>query len=721
MPLRLPECQTQYFSAGPGCDLAELRYNESNLATSSRGAARATATSGSLPVPASRPSAWNRFPLHPQPDVPAPAGSLGRILPLQPVGSPDRRHADPDGSTPFSDNTPGHLGAGFMRRATAPAATGSYQVDQDGVRIAHGRIASGSAGNGIPAVRLSPRPSRLSFTLNAARSQLGSRCPPAATTVWTWRSSRRPHAALPPSWYCAIGVPHQPFRLLRRCAVQPLLTLDYQVRGDSSLTGLDAGPARQVINLAVGHLQLARGRDHRGRARGCPSTTGRPGAGCRSTALGGGHFRIAFSAPAGVDVTLRVTAADAAGGSIRETILRAYEVQPVRSVTVRSVTVRAGKAGRAAARAPRLRAACPVAGPRQARCFVLYQPVAAGARAAGGQASRPLGWGARALEAAYRLPVGRRSHQTVAVSIAYNTPHLAHYLAVYRKHFGLPPCTVPSGCFRQVNQHGRAHPLPPSGVGSGWDLEVTLDVSMISAACPHCKILVVEGNSPDVSDLAQTEDTAARLGAQVISNSYGHRESGFALAYATAYRHPGHAIVASAGDAGFTAANFPADLSAVTAVGGTELRRAHNRRGWSETVWNSPAEFGAGGSGCSAYVPKPAWQHDRHCPGRTVADVSAVADHVAIYNKTYGGWVSVAGTSIAAPLIAGIYGLAGNAASIGPGYPYAHARSLFDVTRGNNELFATPAQACGDDYLCVAKKAYDAPTGLGTPNGTGAF
>lgn len=71
-------------------------------------------------------------------------------------------------------------------------------------------------------------------------------------------------------------------------------------------------------------------------------------------------------------------------------------------------------------------------------------------------------------------------------------------------------------------------------------------------------------------------------------------------------------------------------------------------------------------------------------------------------------------------LIAGVYALAGNAATIHPGYAYAHRRALFDITTGTSDLFASGA-ACGRDYLCVAKKGYDAPTGLGTPDGTGAF
>ncbi|MGO9079350.1 MAG: S8 family serine peptidase [Streptosporangiaceae bacterium] len=373
-----------------------------------------------------------------------------------------------------------------------------------------------------------------------------------------------------------------------------------------------------------------------------------------------------------------------------------------------------------------LKPACPAPKRDDARCFVLYRPQYTVNRAIDeghtGKVTHPEGIGAKGLEAAYRLPVSRQSHQTVAVSIAYRTPHLAQYLAHYRAFYGLPPCTIGSGCLRIVNQHGKASPLPQSGAGSGWDLEATLDVSMISAACPHCKIIVAEATDPSFKSMAESENAAARLGAQVISNSYGAREDGLALKFSRSYDHPGHTIVVSAGDYGYTAANFPADLASVTAVGGTELARAHNQRGWTERTWNNYA--GAGSSGCSAYVPKPAWQktvRNYACPGRTVADVSAVAWNVPIWNKYWGGWITVGGTSVSAPLIAGVYGLAGNAASISPGYPYARRSALYDIRTGNNAWFSPPGPACGRSYLCVAKKGYDAPTGLGTPDGTGAF
>jgi subtilase family serine protease len=358
-------------------------------------------------------------------------------------------------------------------------------------------------------------------------------------------------------------------------------------------------------------------------------------------------------------------------------------------------------------------------------CFALYKPQTsvnrAIARGLAGRVARPEGLTPKQIESAYRLPVSRRSHQTVAVSIAYDTPHLAQYLGLYRKYFSLPPCTVKSGCFRVVNQYGKSKPLPPSGAGSGWDLEATLDVSMISVACPHCRILVVEADNPGSGPLGITDKTAARLGAQVISNSYGQPESGLAMTYAHYYQLKHHTVVVSAGDVGFTAAAFPANLATVTSVGGTELTRSRGPRGWREAVWNV-ASAGAGSSGCSAYVRRPAWQRRARCPGRTISDVAAVAWNVPIYNKVYGGWITVGGTSVAAPLIAGIYGLAGNGDRVTTSHLYRHTRSLFHIGSGNNAWpFETPKIRCGNDYLCVATPGYNAPTGLGTPDGIGAF
>jgi subtilase family serine protease len=111
-----------------------------------------------------------------------------------------------------------------------------------------------------------------------------------------------------------------------------------------------------------------------------------------------------------------------------------------------------------------------------------------------------------------------------------------------------------------------------------------------------------------------------------------------------------------------------------------------------------------------------------------VADVAAIADPntgVWVYD-TYSyrgssGWLVFGGTSVASPIIASVYALAGNISSIIYGsYPYSHTTygttggTLFDVTSGNNG-------SCSGSYLCTGATGYDGPTGLGTPYGTGAF
>jgi hypothetical protein len=235
--------------------------------------------------------------------------------------------------------------------------------------------------------------------------------------------------------------------------------------------------------------------------------------------------------------------------------------------------------------------------------------------------------------------------------------------------------------------------------------------------------LLVEGNTPDINDLATAVKTAGRLGAQVISNSYGLSENGFVQPSAGAYQERGHMTVVASGDFGFGPADFPANLAGVVSVGGTQLSRAHTGRGWTERVWNTNG-LGATASGCSAYVAKPSWQHDGHCPMRTLNDVSALAEGVVVNDEARGGWLRVDGTSAAAPIIAGVYGLAGNGASETVADLYADAGGLFDVTRGNNVLRIgkTPiGPVCGGDYLCTAGKGYDAPTGLGTPDGITSF
>jgi len=318
------------------------------------------------------------------------------------------------------------------------------------------------------------------------------------------------------------------------------------------------------------------------------------------------------------------------------------------------------------------------------------------------------------LQKAYNLPSSSAgSGQTVAIVDAYDDPNAEADLSTYRSQFKLASCTTANGCFRKVNQAGTtSYPT----ANSGWGQEISLDLDMVSAICPNCHILLVEASSASNADLAASVDEAATLGANAISNSYGGSESSSDVStYDPHYNHPGIAITASSGDSGY-GPQYPAASPYVTAVGGTTLTRDGSARGFSETVWSGA------GSGCSAYEPKPSWQTDSGCAKRTIADVSADADPntgVAVYDsyasKGQKGWLVFGGTSVASPIIASVYALAGNATSVTYGsYPYSHTSGLFDVTSGSNG-------SCGGTYLCTGEIGYDGPTGNGTPNGTTGF
>jgi Putative Ig domain len=323
------------------------------------------------------------------------------------------------------------------------------------------------------------------------------------------------------------------------------------------------------------------------------------------------------------------------------------------------------------------------------------------------------GYGPSQLQSAYLLPSSTAgSGQTVAIVDAFDYPTAAADLATYRSAAGLPACGT--GCFSKVNQNGQASPLPTAAGTTGWDVEESLDIDMVSAICPLCHIILVEATSPTTQNLGTAVNAAVSLGAKYVSNSYGGSESTSDPSFDTSYyNHPGVAVTASAGDSGF-GVEYPAASRYVTAVGGTSLSTASNSRGWSETVWNGT------GSGCSVDDAKPSWQTDAGCSDRTNNDVSAVADPntgVAIYNTySQGGWLEVGGTSASSPIIASTFALAGTpaAGTYPSSYPYQHPSSLFDVTSGSNG-------SCSPAYLCTGEAGYDGPTGLGTPNGTAAF
>jgi hypothetical protein len=342
----------------------------------------------------------------------------------------------------------------------------------------------------------------------------------------------------------------------------------------------------------------------------------------------------------------------------------------------------------------------------------------------------------QSLHAAYALPSESSSAatQTIAVVDAYDDPTAEADLAIYDTQFGLPACTRANGCFRKLNQQGTADPLPP--VEGEWAGETSIDVQMAHAICEGCHVLLVEADSEEFSDLGAAVDTAVKAGATEISNSYAGPEEAADTALATSYyNHPDVVVTAASGDCGYlndacgweARANFPAGSPDVVGVGGTKLSDA--KAGWKSTAWND------GGSGCSTLFAAPLWQSTlgnfsaTDCGiGRAVADVSAIGDPntgVDIYDSTPEGngdptgWGVWGGTSVASPIIAAEFALAGGADGVADPAAtlYAHLgerSALYDVVSGKNG-------SCGGATICQAAVGYDGPSGVGSPVGVGAF
>ncbi len=441
-------------------------------------------------------------------------------------------------------------------------------------------------------------------------------------------------------------------------------------------------------------------------------------------------------------------------------------------------------------------------------------PASAPSAAAGNFGLRP-----QDLHSAYRLPTSPPNTQTIALVDAYNDLTAAEDLAGFEQEFGLKGCTG-EGCFEKVNQDGETTnlPFPQSATAlteaqtlcnarekgetrihreereaacaevaeaDSWSVEISLDIETARAICQSCHVVLVEANSSSYTNLEAAEETAARIGANEISNSWGGPEcivEHECVADSPAFNHPGVVVTAAAGDEGFLNwleepslpyADFPASTPQVVAVGGTRLELGPNGEWAGETVWNDGGEsggvkdeVGATGGGCSTRFAAPSWQQDVGdwaavgCgEERAVSDVSADADPysgVAVLDSNPDcetsikegksvrtvHWCTIGGTSLATPLIASTFALAGGANGVE--YPAStlyeeDARFqgvLHDVTTGSSGECLLPfdeatgvsgcttkeeAASCDSHAICTARSGFDGPTGLGTPDGIGAF
>ena len=390
-------------------------------------------------------------------------------------------------------------------------------------------------------------------------------------------------------------------------------------------------------------------------------------------------------------------------------------------------------------------AVCPAPKPGEAQCMSIVDPTAATRAQAEAEASLGLGpeppaspslegigeeggFTPAEIRKAYGIPETGGSEQTVAIVDAYNDPDAESDLQKYREKYKVYyrgtefACTEANKCFKKVDQAGETEKEAKEkskafpGNEPEWSQEISLDLDMVSAVCPECKILLVEAtnnkeNAEKVENLYLAEDEAVTLKATEVSNSWLGGEGSGETSDDTYFDHAGIPITAAAGDNGY-GVGYPAASPDVISVGGTTLKKTkEGSRGWEESVWRGS------GSGCSLYEKsKPEWQHDPGCAKRTDNDVAAVANPnspVSVYDsyeyEGRVGWLDFGGTSVATPIVAAVEAHASKAVREEKGAEAFYRHALFNVTGGSNGYCR--------GYLCHGEEGYNGPTGWGTPDG----
>ena len=351
-------------------------------------------------------------------------------------------------------------------------------------------------------------------------------------------------------------------------------------------------------------------------------------------------------------------------------------------------------------------------------------------------------WCPNALQVAYGtndiLSANGGAGMTIAIVDAFHYPNVESDLAFFNNEMGLPACTKANGCFSNLDQNGNDAQFTRCSRNSNWELETMLDVEWAHAMAPKAKIMLVEGCTNSFDDLLAAVHTAIAKGADVVSNSYGAGEFSGESSMDSEYFQQ-VPILFSSGDDAAAGKQYPCASSNITCIGGTRLMPKSStdfHRG-TETGWT------LSGGGCAlGEEPAPGWQTGNGvnvCGGtRNMPDIAAIADGdtgVIVYDSGNGGHFRVGGTSVACPVMAGIFAdldtarttvmptllrkpkLAGSAspnyvnkglylkyAGHNTGNPYVFY--YFDVIGGNN------------GYNAVA--GYDLVTGLGVLTGSHA-
>jgi kumamolisin len=282
-------------------------------------------------------------------------------------------------------------------------------------------------------------------------------------------------------------------------------------------------------------------------------------------------------------------------------------------------------------------------------------------------------------------------------------------------------------------------------------VEVDLDIEVVAAMAPKAAQIVYEGPNTDQGVNDTYNQIVIDKKAQVATNSWGECEPQTGAAELQTLDNifsqgvaEGISIYSASGDSGAydcndstLAVDSPADDPNITAVGGTNLQLNNEAYG-SESVWSNPSATqrspnGAGsGGGISGVFKESVWQvgsgvqNQFSNGGREVPDVSADADPAIGYSMyctapasgcPTGGWLSVGGTSAAAPLWAGSTALINEylqnqqKSRIGFANPV-----LYGLQNAQQPFSPFHDITSGDNLYYPATPGYDQASGWGSPD-----
>jgi kumamolisin len=297
--------------------------------------------------------------------------------------------------------------------------------------------------------------------------------------------------------------------------------------------------------------------------------------------------------------------------------------------------------------------------------------------------------------------------RAIAIVDAYHYPTATNDLALFSAQFGLP---APTGAnFQVVYANGRRPPM-----NADWNIEEALDIEWAHAMAPNAKIYLVEAASTSYANLLSAvlvaNNLVASAGGGEISMSWGGSEFPAETGYDAYFAQSGVVYFAAAGDS--PGVIWPSASPEVVSAGGTSISRNPATGAFQqELAWQS------GGGGPSQYEAIALYQGaisgivDGH---RGTPDVAADADPstgVWVYASPY--WYIVGGTSVAAPIWAGIVNSAGSFAAASQN----ELATLYGNLGNTSDFTEIVAGSCGPNQGYLAARGWDFCTGLGSPVG----